>query len=322
MLDTGFVKIYRSLLNWEWYDDVVTKTVFLHLLLTVSIDDQKWHGIVVKRGSRVSSYAKLAEETKLSIQQIRTAISHLESTGELTRSKHAKFTVFAINNYDEYQQATGKSTVNQQGANRVTTRYQQQYKKNKKNKNDIYIVRNSNFENVEDAKSEKPDAKPYQEIVDYLNQKAGTSYRSNSKATQAIIRARLAEGYTVEDFKRVIDNKCTDWIGTQWEEYLRPSTLFGTKFENYLNRKQTKQQKQRQTCFRNNHPWQFFFHFFFQCHFSPPVSRNCTSPDLQNRNLNSFRLMMYSGGIFCFLVFFLPNPIPFTSSANTMPFFS
>ena len=251
MLDTGFVKIYRSLLNWEWYDDVVTKTVFLHLLLTVSIDDQKWHGIVVKRGSRVASYAKLAEETRLSVQQIRTAISHLESTGELTRSKHAKFTVFAINNYDEYQQATGKSTVNQQGANRVTTRYQQQYKKDKKDKkdkNNIYIAENPEFEA---AKSKKSDAKPYQEIVDYLNQMAGTSYSSNSKATQAIIRARLAEGYTVEDFKRVIDNKCTDWIGTQWEEYLRPSTLFGTKFENYLNRKQTKQQKQQQETVSN-----------------------------------------------------------------------
>lgn len=248
MLDTGFVKIYRSLLNWEWYDDVVTKTVFLHLLLTVSIDDQKWHGIVVKRGSRVSSYAKLAEETRLSVQQIRTAISHLESTGELTRSKHAKFTVFAINNYDEYQQATGKSTVNQQGANRVTTRYQQQYKKDKKDKNNIYIAENPDFEA---AKSKKSDAKPYQEIVDYLNQKAGTSYSSNSKTTQANIRARLAEGYTVEDFKRVIDNKCTDWIGTQWEEYLRPSTLFGTKFENYLNRKQTKQQKQQQETVSN-----------------------------------------------------------------------
>ena len=251
MLDTGFVKIYRSLLNWEWYDDVVTKTVFLHLLLTVSIDDQKWHGIVVKRGSRVSSYAKLAEETKLSIQQIRTAISHLESTGELTRSKHAKFTVFAINNYDEYQQVTGKSTVNQQGSNRVTTRYQQQYKKDKKDKkdkNNIYIAENPNFET---AKSKKPDVKPYQEIVDYLNRKAGTSYSSNSKTTQANIRARLAEGYTVDDFKRVIDNKCTDWIGTQWEEYLRPSTLFGTKFENYLNRKQTKQQKQQQETVSN-----------------------------------------------------------------------
>ena len=248
MLDTGFVKIYRSLLNWEWYDDVVTKTVFLHLLLTVSIDDQKWHGIVVKRGSRVSSYAKLAEETKLSVQQIRTAINHLESTGELTRSKHAKFTVFAINNYDEYQQVTGKSTVNQQGANRVTTRYQQQYKKDKKDKNNIYIAENPDFEA---AKSKKPDTKPYQEIVDYLNQKAGTSYSSNSKTTQANIRARLAEGYTVDDFKRVIDNKCTDWIGTQWEEYLRPSTLFGTKFENYLNRKQAKQQKQQQETVSN-----------------------------------------------------------------------
>ena len=251
MLDTGFVKIYRSLLNWEWYDDINTKTVFLHLLLTVSIADSQWHGITIQRGSRVSSYAILAEETRLSVDKVRTAISHLESTGEVTRYKYPKYTVFAINNYSKFQDVPSISQGESQSNPKVVPRSSQQYKKNKKNKNDIYIVGNSNFENVEDAKSEKPDAKPYQEIVDYLNQKAGTSYSSNSKTTQANIRARLAEGYTVEDFKRVIDNKCTDWIGTQWEEYLRPSTLFGTKFENYLNRKQTKQQKQQQETVSN-----------------------------------------------------------------------
>ena len=44
----------------------------------------------------------------------------------------------------------------------------------------------------------------------------------------------------MEDFQRVIDNKCADWKGTEWEKYLRPATLFGTKFESYLNQKQTK----------------------------------------------------------------------------------
>ena len=80
----------------------------------------------------------------------------------------------------------------------------------------------------------------YKEIISYLNEKAGTNYRSSSKTTRQHIHARLEEGYSVEDFQRVIDNKCADWKGTEWEKYLRPATLFGTKFESYLNQKQTK----------------------------------------------------------------------------------
>lgn len=136
MLENGFVKLHRSILKWEWYDDVNTKVVFLHLLLTVSIEDAKWHGITVKRGSRVSSYAKLAEETGLSVRQVRTAIAHLEATGEATRTKYPKYTVFAINNYDEYQTTTSKPTENRQGNDKVSTGYRQQYKKVKEDKED------------------------------------------------------------------------------------------------------------------------------------------------------------------------------------------
>ena len=75
----------------------------------------------------------------------------------------------------------------------------------------------------------------YSEVIDYLNIKAGTSYRVNTKNTQSLINARIAEGYTVEDFKKVIDVKVENWLGTEWEKYLRPQTLFGSKFENYLN---------------------------------------------------------------------------------------
>lgn len=80
-------------------------------------------------------------------------------------------------------------------------------------------------------------------IVDYLNQKAGTKYKASSNKTQTCIHARLAEGFEVEDFKTVIDKKCAEWIGTEWEKYLRPETLFGTKFEAYLNGKVTKKQQ-------------------------------------------------------------------------------
>lgn len=77
----------------------------------------------------------------------------------------------------------------------------------------------------------------YIAVIDYLNEKTGQHFRSSTKATQQHINARLAEGFTADNFKRVIDNMCAEWRGTEWEQYLRPSTLFGSKFENYLNRK-------------------------------------------------------------------------------------
>lgn len=76
------------------------------------------------------------------------------------------------------------------------------------------------------------------EIIDYLNQKTGTHYRTNVKKTCDLIQARMNEGFTVDDFKKVIDNKCDDWLKDErMSAYLRPVTLFGTKFESYLNEK-------------------------------------------------------------------------------------
>jgi uncharacterized phage protein (TIGR02220 family) len=75
----------------------------------------------------------------------------------------------------------------------------------------------------------------YGVVIDYLNIKANTSYRINTKNTQSLINARTKEGFTVEDFKKVIDSKSKEWLNTDFEKYLRPATLFGTKFESYLN---------------------------------------------------------------------------------------
>lgn len=73
------------------------------------------------------------------------------------------------------------------------------------------------------------------DIIDYLNLKAGTNYRSTSMKTKTLINARIKEGFTVDDFKRAIDNKIYEWKGTEYEKYLRPETLFGNKFESYVN---------------------------------------------------------------------------------------
>lgn len=90
-----------------------------------------------------------------------------------------------------------------------------------------------------DTMSSKPDYMPaVKEIIEYLNQKTGSNYRATTKATQTKIKARLAEGFSVDDFKRVINIKCAEWLNdANMSQYLRPETLFGTKFESYSQQK-------------------------------------------------------------------------------------
>lgn len=127
-----------------------------------------------------------------------------ESTLKLT-IKQQLFNNNVTNKSEQLQQVEGDKQ--QQSNNNLTT-----LSKKKENNNNIYSL-----------------------VIDYLNKKASTNYRASTKNTQSFINARVKEGYTAEDFKKVIDSKSREWLGTDFEKYLRPSTLFGTKFENYLN---------------------------------------------------------------------------------------
>ena len=92
------------------------------------------------------------------------------------------------------------------------------------------------FENTKQGKTTPTvQTKIIEEIINYLNEKAGTKYKSTSKDTIKHINARLKEGYTVQDFKYVIDVKVAEWQGTKMEMYIRPSTLFNRKMDNYVN---------------------------------------------------------------------------------------
>ncbi len=102
---------------------------------------------------------------------------------------------------------------------------------NSLNKNNINS--NSNKENITSCKQDSA----YSTIIDYLNLKANTKYKSTAGATKKLIKARLDEGFTIDDFKTVIDKKVATWLhDPQFSQYLRPSTLFqASKFEGYLN---------------------------------------------------------------------------------------
>lgn len=96
----------------------------------------------------------------------------------------------------------------------------------------------------------KKDPPPYQEIIDYLNEKAGKRFKVNEK-TKAHINARVNDGYTLADFRAVIEKKVAEWRGTEMDKFLRPETLFGTKFESYLNQNETVRKKAKSTGFSN-----------------------------------------------------------------------
>ena len=129
MPDGNFVKIDRKILSWGWYTDPNTCHLFLHCILRANWKPGEWKGIHYERGQFITSLASLSRDTGLSIQQIRTAIKHLELTGEITRTKTPKFTVITVKKYDMYQSDNRDSnkqlTGNQQGANKVPTTVQE-----------------------------------------------------------------------------------------------------------------------------------------------------------------------------------------------------
>ena len=99
------------------------------------------------------------------------------------------------------------------------------------------VTQNSIDKNKKDILPDKKEPEICNEIIEYLNLKANTKFRSNSAATKRHLNARLAEGFTIDDFKKVIDVKCTQWLNDpNMKKYLRPETLFtASHFESYLN---------------------------------------------------------------------------------------
>ena len=124
-MSDAFVKLYKKMLEWEWYDDINTKVVFLHCLLKANWKSTSWHGISLEAGQFVTSLQNLADETHLTIQQVRTALLHLQSTGEITSKQQPKCRVITVNNWNEYQgdnrQSNKRITVKQQASNRQST---------------------------------------------------------------------------------------------------------------------------------------------------------------------------------------------------------
>lgn len=99
----GYIRLDRTILNWEWYTDVNTFKLFLHILLKANKETGQRGGISIPRGAVAISYQELSEETGLSVQNIRTSLKRMKKTGELEVESRGKFSIITVKNYDRYQ---------------------------------------------------------------------------------------------------------------------------------------------------------------------------------------------------------------------------
>jgi len=147
-METGYIKLFRLLLEWEWYHDANTMRLFIHLLLKANFIDKKWQGIQIKRGQVLTSLDSLSKELHLSPQQIRTSISKLISTNEITNQSTSSNRLITVVSYDNYQQDNKQD--NKQATNEQQTSNKRATTTNndKKEKNDKNIIYSIEFETV------------------------------------------------------------------------------------------------------------------------------------------------------------------------------
>jgi len=147
----AFIKIYRKMLDWEWYDDNNTKIVFLHCLLKANWKPCKWHGIEIQPGQFITSLQTLADETQLTVKQVRTALDHLISTGEVASIRQSKCRVITVNNWVDYQ-GQGQSKGNQRaikGQDEGNQRAIDKEYKEKKEEKEVKELKNLYYPNDE-----------------------------------------------------------------------------------------------------------------------------------------------------------------------------
>ena len=162
----------------------------------------------------------------LTTQKVRTILKKFEKEGYIQ----------PLSSGSKGKESTLKLTIKQQLFNNNITNKIEELQQIDELPNNNITTKQQQSNNTTKDKKKKDNNIIYSTVINYLNEKASTNYKASTKSTQGFINARLNEGYTTEDFVKVIDSKSKDWLGTEWEKYLRPSTLFQSpaKFENYL----------------------------------------------------------------------------------------
>lgn len=225
-----YIKLLRRMAGGDTYT-----IIYLKMLVKSAPTD----GVIYFQGAGADISEELALTLDESIEDVRALLAYLEAKNLIT---HPEITqdLFLVASAD----LTGSEVDSAQRVRKFRERQQLKAlqsntdvtNSNDKLEKELEIEKELDKDKKVLSGSNEPDPVPYKEIIDYLNEKTGKRFKSGTDATKRVIRARFKEGNSLDDFKAVIDVKATEWIGdSKMEDYLRPSTLFGTKFEGYLN---------------------------------------------------------------------------------------
>ena len=217
---SGWIKLHRKILDssvfsnphllkmWIW---CLTKATHAGYKQLVGLEK-----VELKPGQFITGRYKGSSELNVNPSTWYKHLKLLESMTMIELESNNKMTIVSVINWGLYQ--GNNLEKEQQNNNKITTKEQQ----------------NNTNKNVKKDKKVKNET--YKDIVEYLNAKTNKNFKHTTKATQTKINTRLAEGFTLDDFIIVIDNKVSEWLNdANMQKYLRPETLFGTKFESYLN---------------------------------------------------------------------------------------
>ena len=206
-MEQGWISLHRKILD----NPIVCKdsdyfSVWCYLLLNATHDSYdaefKSKRITLKKGQLITGRKVISDKFNISESKVQRILKKLEIEQQIEQQTSNKKRLITVLNWSDYQKSNNKTTTSEQQVNTNN---------NDNNENNKYIV-------------------------DYLNEKASKNFKHTSAKTKEKISARFNEGFTVDDFKRVIDIKVGSWLkDKEMNKYLRPETLFGTKFESYLN---------------------------------------------------------------------------------------
>lgn len=219
MSNKGWIKTHRSLLHSDIFQNDKLFKIFMWCTLKASHTE---HEQVVGRqkvtllpGQFVFGRSKASLELGYSQSTVWDYMNLLKSKGTISIKSNNKFSVITIENWRIYQGINDISD-NKTDNKQTTNRQQKDTNKNVKN----------------DKKKEI-----YSRVITRLNESVNKNFKSTTKKTIDCINTRLNEGFEEEDFYKVIEIKCQEWLNTDNDKYLRPETLFGNKFEGYLNQR-------------------------------------------------------------------------------------
>lgn len=221
----GYIKLFRKIQDWGWYDDPNTLALWVHLLVDANWkDNAEWHGEPIERGALITSVAKISADTGLSDRQVRTALSHLVSTGEIVMKATNKWTKITVCKYDTYQPASTdecqaddeQATSRRQAGDKQPTTLKESNKGKKKEGKNIYAEAVDRIYNLYPSMTTRADG-------------TKSSLRTAKKDKDKIERLLASGEYTEES----LSNAIRRYLSETKPEYLKLFQTFLNQVPDY-----------------------------------------------------------------------------------------